>query len=262
MVFALGFSLGARTTALWLLTTDHFKKQHVRGKAAWVYTGKIVGYDGTAKGAGGGVRAIKRLPLVIPIYDVALLDGTLNVYEVIDTYMRYRLQLPISTNRLLLGARSGRTGTDISTFFTNQPLGKNTFSRIVPDTCRALNIVGDGQNSKVTMHSLRASMITMLQEAGFSDSAIALRSGHRVVHSLKHYTNLRGRVGQQQFDAIFNTPDHHRPPVTDPMTGSGTTLGAHLPEEYGADSTFHGVSTLHAPNSSITINVYNAPPHK
>ena len=149
------------------------------GKKAWVYTGKFVSDNGAAEGSYGGKRAIKAVPLVVPIHDVAVLTGSLDVFEILESYMQVRQSPNISTNRSLLDARAERTGTDLSTFFTNQSLARNTFGKILSDTRKALNILGDGPNQKLKMRVLRASIITILKEAGFSDSSFALCISHR-----------------------------------------------------------------------------------
>ena len=54
------------------------------------------------------------------------------------------------------------------------PLGKNQLSRMVKDMCSEGNIEGKKSN-----HSLRASGITSLFQAGVSENVIQDRSGHR-----------------------------------------------------------------------------------
>ena len=119
--------------------------------------------------------------------------------------MKVRTALSIGSNRLLHGARVRRIDIDLSTFFTYQSLGRNTFPKIVPGECAKQDITGDSPHKKETLYGLRVSMITFLQNAGFSDSAIVLRTGHRKMNSLKHCTNLRSELGKNQFEAIFNT---------------------------------------------------------
>ena len=258
LVFTLGLCLGDRTTSLWLIKVNQLEKQNVRGKMAWMYTGKVVSEDGAAKTGKGGIKALNAVPVVIPIYDIPLLDGKLNAFVILDEYMRARSTLRVSTDRLLLGARPGRAGPNTSLFFTNQPLGRNTFAKIVPETCTALGIRGDGPNDKVTMHGLRATMITILQEAGFSDSTIALRTGHKDVNSLKHYTNLRGRLGNQQFESIFRDPTSSKTdkPIVRTSPDTECEHVAYLSSS-APPSTNLGVSNITAPHGSITINVYN-----
>ena len=100
------------------------------------------------------------------------------------------------------------------------------------------------------MHGLRATTITMLQEHCFSDSAIMLRTGHKDVNSLKSYANLRGQLGVQQFQAIFDRRDAAPAQHIDMLHQSTT-------EHTGVTACAYGVNTVHAPGATITINVYN-----
>ena len=58
-------------------------------------------------------------------------------------------------------------------------------------------------NSVVTTHGLRATMVTMLIDAGYSDSTIGLRTGHRDLRSLVKYHNLTGKIGVQQIGNMY-----------------------------------------------------------
>ena len=101
-------------------------------------------------------------------------------------------------------------------------------------------------------------MITMLPEAGFSDSSIALRTSHRNVNSLMNYANLSGRLGQQQFESLLgNSPPSETPAV--PVKG----YDQHINLERTVNASSHnqpssnlGVSNISAPHGTITINVY------
>lgn len=72
--------------------------------------------------------------------------------------------------------------------------------------CGTLGILGDGAGEAVTTHGLRATMISLLIDAGYADSMIALRSGHRCLDNLKRYHNLRGDIGLEQISRI-RSPD-------------------------------------------------------
>ena len=86
----------------------------------------------------------------------------------------------------------------MSNFFKNQHLGRNTFSKIVKDVCASNGISGTGSKKGMTTHGLRGTVTTLLVEAGHSDSAIAMRTGHRDPRSLKNYQNIQGWEGERQ----------------------------------------------------------------
>ena len=80
-------------------------------------------------------------------------------------------------------------------FLKKTPIGKNSFSVIVKDMCKSSNISGSGVLSFMTMHGLRATMTSLLIEAGHGDSSIVLRTGNSSVDTLKRYHNLHGAEG-------------------------------------------------------------------
>ena len=66
--------------------------------------------------------------------------------------------------------------SDNAPWFSSVPVGKNQLSKMVKDMCSQVQIEG-----KKTNHSLRASGITTLFQAGVSEKVIQDRSGHRVI---------------------------------------------------------------------------------
>ena len=65
---------------------------------------------------------------------------------------------------------------------------------------REAGIRGDGIGKSITAHSLRATMIQWLLDAGHPETVVANRSGHRSLGSLKHYSH-RGDAGKKvQYD--------------------------------------------------------------
>ncbi|KAI0560202.1 DNA breaking-rejoining enzyme [Gracilaria domingensis] len=55
----------------------------------------------------------------------------------------------------------------------------------------------------MTLHGLRATVITQLFGAGMDDASVAKRSGHRDPRSFAAYTNLRGSLGKRQQEGIL-----------------------------------------------------------
>lgn len=137
-------------------------------------------------------------PLVIPVPAVPLLGGIVNFFTVIEDYLCIRKLMSTSSDRFFMATKSRASSTDPKDFFTKQHVGKNKFGEIVGSVCSRLGIVGDGPRENVTTHGLRATMISLLVEANYDDSTIALRSGYRNLDSLKRYHNLRGSVGLEQ----------------------------------------------------------------
>ena len=79
--------------------------------------------------------------------------------------------------------------SDNTPWFSSVPVGKNHLGKMVKDMCSQAKIEG-----KKTNHSLRASGITTLFQAGVSEKVIQDRSGHRSLDGLRKYE----RVSEEQ----------------------------------------------------------------
>lgn len=178
---------------------------------------------GESKNRRSGVRALKHRQYGTPIHVLDLLDGTLNVYNLIETYIEARRAAGIDHSRFFLGSKAGKK-LDVSTFFRSQPIGKYTMTSIVKTVCQRLGIRGQGCAKHMTTHGLRSTMISMLISSGYSDAAVCLRSGHRDPSSLLNYHNLRGQQGEEQLGAVFAKLESKRgdaPRAKDHLATSG-----------------------------------------
>ena len=128
-------------------------------------TERVAGNNGTTKMSRGGMSSVISVLHVILIYDISLPDDRLNVFRILDDHMTVRKELFVNSNRLLLGARAQHMNGDVATFSTNQHIGRNTFTKIVPSVYSKMGITGDGPHETVTLNGLHATMITFLQEA-------------------------------------------------------------------------------------------------
>ena len=72
------------------MEVTQFMREKVEGKNCFMYYLKIGSTLGESKSAKGGVCAIKYRVRSVPIHDISFLEGTLNVYELIDQYFRAR----------------------------------------------------------------------------------------------------------------------------------------------------------------------------
>ena len=95
-------------------------------------------------------------------------------------------------------------------FIGTQNLSINTLRSYITDTCKHLNIKGDGPNQTVTPHCLHARMTALLIDAGYDDATVTLRTGHRSHESLQNYHNLRGEIGLNQLGNMFVSPEKRK----------------------------------------------------
>ena len=172
--------------------------------------------------------------------------------------MEMRLAMDTSTDRLLLNARNGRSGNNYSTFISAQTIGKNTFTKFVQETFAALGNKGDGASEKVTLHGLRASMTTFLQEEGVSDSVIALRTGHKHANGLKSYVNFYDDLGKRQFNASFAANERDETGQYESSLVKEAANAQEIDPTFTKKAENGGINNVNAPHSKITINVFSS----
>ncbi len=80
---------------------------------------------------------------------------------------------------------------------------KNAFHEKIPAACVIAGLQGEGFVNIITAHSFRATMIQGLLDANHPETAIAKRTGHKDMKSLKSYNNLRGDQSKAQQTTIF-----------------------------------------------------------
>lgn len=129
---------------------------------------------------------------------------SLNLYRLIKQYIDARRAKGNPCTRFFFSVRYGKN-MDLSEYFKRKPLGENTCKSVVKYVCASLGIRKQGQAAYMTTHGLRATMISLLISAGYSDAAVVLRSGRRYLNSLQCYHNLRGRHGTNQLCAAFGS---------------------------------------------------------
>ena len=98
-MFAVGLALGARTTELGLVKVDQFKEEIVNGKSELVYYPKVGSRCGESKNHRGGIKYVKYKPRRIPIHDIMLLNGKLNVYKLVQEYFAVRRRANLGHDR-------------------------------------------------------------------------------------------------------------------------------------------------------------------
>lgn len=71
-------------TEFYILQTTQFSKNILNGKGAFIITSKMNALDGTFKTTKGGILQVKETPNEIPIFDLWVLDGKVNVCKVVE----------------------------------------------------------------------------------------------------------------------------------------------------------------------------------
>ena len=202
LIFSVGLAIGARTTELWMLEVSQFKLEVIDSKEAYVYYPKVGSSSGESKNHKGGMKYVSYRPRAIPIVDIELLGGRLNIFRLLREYFNAREKKNLAHERLFLNVNVGKKG-DPEKFFKPQAIGRNKMSSIIKEVCQCLGIRGQGAAEHVTAHGLRATMISLLISAGYSDASIVLRTGHRDSRSLQSYHNLKGQNGVDQLASLF-----------------------------------------------------------
>ena len=137
-------------------------------------------------------------------------------------------------------------------WFSSVPIGKNQLSKMVQEMCSQAGVSG-----KKTNHSLRASAITSLFQAGVSEKVIQDRSGHRSLDGLRKY---EGVSEEQQASACSSlvptssTSSDLPGPSQTCVSNTYSPVYQQLQQQQQPCVSFSGA---HLEN--CTINVYQAP---
>lgn len=201
LILAMAICLGIRPTAMHDLTLGQFTDIQVEEETVITYTERIGSTTGSSKGKKGGIKYIKRQPVRIPIWNRLLLDKRINLFSMIKHYMSIRPE--VESDKFFLQLNRGQVKEE--KYFKAQHLGKKFFYNAVKNMCLEANITGTGVNDYVTNHGIRSSMISLLIEAGHTDSSIILRTGHTNTNTLARYHHLEGAEGLKQQIDLFKS---------------------------------------------------------
>jgi len=196
-----------------LLGLDQFETDvKLRDEDVIIYRARIGSVSGSSKGKKGGIQEVGRRQTEIVIWNTNLLDGTLNVYEEFKQYIELRKKLGYETDRFFIRFKHKTKKTkhlkfdplkDPEMFFEDSPIGKNYFNSQLYAICRATGLNGEGVKKGISVHSLRATMIQWLLDAGHPATVIAKRTGHRDIQSLHSYNHLQSQEGINQQLSLF-----------------------------------------------------------
>lgn len=182
-----------------------------KGLPAFRFTSIIAGKN-VSKTFGGGMRAANDKPVETTIWKCRQLNQTLCIYDDIELYLRATEHLRKEGSskedlRFFLSVNYSFKPDQISTFYKKSNLGPRTISNYVTQTCKDLQIVGEGTRECFTAHGLRATAITNMFEQGIEAESISKFTGHRNPKSLKGYQSTRGALGQKMQLAVFGNAD-------------------------------------------------------
>eukprot|EP00178_Gracilaria_changii_P006382 TRINITY_DN209_c1_g1_i5.p1 TRINITY_DN209_c1_g1~~TRINITY_DN209_c1_g1_i5.p1 ORF type:complete len:581 (-),score=76.72 TRINITY_DN209_c1_g1_i5:978-2720(-) len=201
IVMDLLFITGFRRSEMYSLRMKDVTLGHHNGVKVYRIAGQIGSADGASKTQSGGLVMVNAKPKEIFAFDMDLFGGSINIFKDIEKYLSIVGANRAPEDRFL--APVNYRATRQEAFFKKGNLGMNTISTYIKDACTELGIRGEGVFDHVTVHSFRATVVSQLKAAGFSDASVSLRTGHRDFRSLTAYHNLRGDLGRQQQAAIF-----------------------------------------------------------
>ena len=196
LVFDVALVTALRPSTLVHLTTTHFTQLKLRGEMVWRIRQAVGSRSSSSKTNAGGQKIAGEKPVETLVWDPPALGGIINIFEDIDDYMSVRMHMLVVSDIFFLDYKA--SGATMSNFFKNQHLGRDTFSKIEKDMCASNGIFGTGSKKGMTTHGLPGTVTTLLVETGHSDSAIAMRTGHRDPKFLKNYQNIQGWEGERQ----------------------------------------------------------------
>lgn len=190
LILIVGICFGTRLSVLHELPLDQVKQSKLCDKDVIVFQAKVGSRNGASKLERIGRYMLGKRPKKVVVWDISVLDGTLNIYQDVRGCLCLRPMMQMGINRLLLRVRPN--SSDPVTFFVGQAMGKNAFNPRIKKMCNGLGVFGNGFYDSITFHSFRATMIHWLLDAKHPETVIAKRSGHKDMRSMKASNNLRG----------------------------------------------------------------------
>ena len=150
---------------------------------------KYVYTENASKNRSGGLKQMRVKNKVVPIVAVPESGDRCHVY-VLDLYMQKLPAEAITRDNFYVQPCSRIPSDPTQPWFTANPVGKNSLSKMVKEMCIKAGITGLKTN-----HSLRATGVSNMYQAGVPEKLIQERTGHLSVDGLRHYE--RTTVGQQ-----------------------------------------------------------------
>ena len=92
---------------------DQFKEEIVNGKSALVYFAQHSSRCCELKNHCGGINYTKCKPRIIPINQITILSGKLNVYQLVQSYFAVPRSCNLRPDRIFLGNNQGRQKQEV-----------------------------------------------------------------------------------------------------------------------------------------------------
>ena len=212
------------------------------GRVRYTYT------ENTSKNQGGGLLQLDVSHKIVHQFENSDLGERCHVF-LLDKYLAKLPESAIEQDIFYLRPLAKITKEENVPWFSSVPVGKNALSKMVQEMCSKANIQG-----KKTNHSLRASGITQMFQAGLPEKVIQDRSGHCSLDGLRKYERVSE---EQQAEACK---------VLAPYFPSDKENATHT---FNQNTSVHHFKQQHQPTCSFsgavlqncTINVFNGPQH-
>ena len=202
----------------------------------YVYT------EGASKNRCGGIAQLRVANKVVPIVAVPEVGSKCHV-KVLDEYLHRLPKEALEKDNFYVQPRPACT-VDDAIWFTALPIGRNTLGKMVREICEDGKIQG-----KKTNHSLRATGVSDIFQAGVPEKMIQERSGHLSTTGLRRYQ--RTTLGQEE--------------VVSKVLSTGSTFNKHLALQQETKTALPLQSLpqnhMNFSGCTVTINYNSAPAH-
>ena len=193
----------------------------------YVYT------ENTSKNRYGGLKQMRVKNKLVPIVAVPECGERCHVY-VLDTYLAKLPPEALEKDNFYVQPVADFEAREI--WYTSRAIGKNTLGKMVKEICVDGNVSG-----RKTNHSLRATGVSDLFQAGVPDKIVKERSGHLSMDGLRQYQHTTAEQEENVSKVL--------------ATGSSyVSIQSHhfmpRPSYYPTVQNF----------SSCNVTIYNAPP--
>lgn len=190
LVLIVGISLGVRPSAMVNLTMDQFKIVTKGGERTLLFTEKVDSENPAPLTKAGDLNAVRRRLTQVEIRNRPVLDGLINVYDVITEYLEIRRTFGGFSERFFI--QVNHTGDQPARFFKRQHLGRNAFSKIISTMCARAGVSKTGVMEMMAWSGVRGTLAPYLLGAGHTDKNSAIRSTLPAIELHKDHQDLNG----------------------------------------------------------------------
>lgn len=200
-MLVIGTIFGSRPTAMVNLKMKQICYDNLGEKKIIFFTEKVENWTGASNRNAGKRKAIKKNLMHIPAFEMSLLDGIFNVFQILNDLLNLRINLKFF---LTVSPFGGISTPALWEMFPNVDIkGKHLFEKFAKNMCMNSGVCRSGTHDYIALHVFQSKMTFLLNESGQSDTSVVSRSIDTDTDTLARYNKLKSLNGLKQQVKIF-----------------------------------------------------------